>query len=89
MTVFEWAISFCKKRGMLESQAAGVVEMVILEPECSGIIGGWGEDVSLYPLPLVALLEATICRCAVRWIERNDPRAWYKPLFDGTVAYKE
>lgn len=89
MTVFEWAISFCKKRGMLEGCAASVVEMVILEPECSGIVGRWGEKVDDYPAPIIALLEATLCRCAVRWIEANDPRAWFKPLFDGTMPFKE
>jgi hypothetical protein len=89
MTVFEWAIEFCKKRGMLDAQAAGVVELVILEPECAGVRGNWGDSVDRYPAPLIALLEATICRCAVRWIDQNEPHAWFKPLFDGSVIFKE
>ena len=85
MTIFEWAIEFCKQRGMLEANATTVVEKVILHPATAGIRERWGDSFESYPEPLQKLLVKVICECAVQWIELEDPRAYYKPLFDGSV----
>lgn len=85
MTIFEWAIDYCKERGMQERDATVVVERVILHPATSSIRSGWGSEFESYPEPLKKLLVRTINDCVLEWIKLEDPHAFYRPLFDGSV----
>jgi hypothetical protein len=85
MTVYEWLFDLCKQRGMLEAEAATVLERMISDPSTVEMRDRWGESIELYTEPLKALLVHRLSLCVVRWIEQENPRAFYKPLFDGTV----
>lgn len=86
MTIFEWAIHYCKERGMLERDAVSVVEKVILHPATRSVRDNWGESFDSYPEPLKKLLNSTLRECVLEWITLEDPHAFYRPLFDGSVA---
>lgn len=85
MTIFEWAIDYCKQRGMQERDAAGVIEKVMIHPATSGIRGSWGDEFDSYPDPLKKLLVRAINDCVLEYIKLEDPHAFYRPLFDGSV----
>lgn len=85
MTLYEWAFEYCKERGMLEKEAFVVVESTMLHPATESIRERWGESVENYPEPMKKLLARAICESALAWIEKENPHAFFKPLFDGTV----
>ena len=85
MTVYEWAFEFLKERGMTEKQAFVVLEKATMHPAMSGIRERWGEDYETYPEPMKKLLVTVIRECALKWIEQEDPHAFFRPLFDGSV----
>jgi hypothetical protein len=85
MTIFEWSIDYCKQRGMEERDAAVVMEKVFLHPATREIRDRWGDAYDSYPDPLKKLLVRTICECVLEWIKLEDPHAFYRPLFDGSV----
>ena len=41
----------------------------------------WNDNISGYPLPLIAVIWLTTKRLALQWIDENLPRAWYRPMF--------
>lgn len=85
MTVYDWAVDFCKERGMFPSEATSVVERAVSHPAMEGARLRWGDDWERYPEPSRALLEQTLKSCAVTWIIENDPNVWFRPLFDGSI----
>ena len=35
-----------------------------------------------YPLSMLAVISITICGEAKSWIAKNQPKAWYRPVFE-------
>ncbi len=85
MTLYEWAFEFCKERGMTEKEAFAVVEKAMLHPAAEGVRERWGESYDDYPEPMRKLLTKAICESALDWIQKENPKAFFKPLFDGTI----
>jgi hypothetical protein len=85
MTVYEWLFEVCKQRGMSEGEVAVVLELLIADPVTAAMRDRWGETVETYTEPLKALLLHQLSVCVLRWINEENPKAFYKPLFDGSV----
>jgi len=85
MTIREWLVDYCYQRGMFENDANAVVDAMMADEANESMNGRWNDKVSDYPRPLLAVLVLSLNRAAVAHIEKNCPKAWYKPLFDGTA----
>ncbi len=85
MTVYEYLFDVCKRRGMSESEAMTVLERLVSDPVTKAMRDRWGESIDSYSEPLRALLVHQLCDCVMRWIAEENPKAFYRPLFDGSV----
>lgn len=85
MTVYEWLFDVCKQRGMSEGEATVVLERLIADPANAAMSDRWGEAIENYTEPLKALLLHQLSLCVLSWINQENPKAFYKPLFDGSV----
>lgn len=84
-TIRDFCVQYCTQRGMFDSQAEAVVEQMMADPALESMAGRWDDRVSDYPQPMLAVLVMSLRSNAVSWIEENLPKAWYKPMFDGTA----
>ena len=69
------------ERGMFPAQAESVMDLAKQEPALAEMERRWQDDESEYPPALLAVYWVTICAAAVKWIDKNLPQAWYRPLF--------
>jgi hypothetical protein len=44
--------------------------------------GRWGEDENAYPKEIFDLLWKAVRIDALEWIDKNCPKAWYRPIFE-------
>ena len=80
MTIREWAEDYCTSSGMWPKQAKAVVDMV--ESEIGDAMENrWHDQIEGYDKPLLVLLRDDINSAALRWIDANLPKAWYRPAF--------
>ncbi len=86
MTYRKWAEDYLFNFGLTECHAKEVVEIAIRETTYESLKGRWEESRHESPRALLILVKRTIDQCAMAWIERNDPNAWYKPFFDGSIT---
>lgn len=82
-TTKEKLIQMCVERGMFESQAAKVVDLAIVEIDAaiSNHKTTWDRPVDEYPPKLYGVMFTIVKKCAVKWIEKNLPQAYFKPMF--------
>ena len=81
MTFREWAVEYCYKRGMFRNQATEVVESMIAGPSNGAMEHRWGDRIEDYPPLMQEVLAIELNSCAVRWMDANLPRAWYRGMF--------
>ncbi len=81
MTFRQALVAEMVSRGMFESQANKVMEIVIADEVNRDMAGRWDEDASKYPAPLLIVLWLNARETALAWIDQNLPRAFYRPMF--------
>lgn len=83
MTTKEKLIQSLINHGMFNSQALKVVDYAI--PELKHLEDfhsiTWDRPASEYPNVLHGILFSAIKPFALKWIEDNLPKAWFKPMF--------
>ena len=83
MTTQEKFTKMLTDRGMFDSQAGSVMEM--FKTEVAEIAAGykmtWDRPASEYPDPLYAAMKPTLFKCAIEWIDKNLPMAWFRDMF--------
>jgi len=85
MTTRQKLESMLVATGMFESQAKQVMDVAI--PELNKQSPGgynitWDSDASGYPDMLYALWFMSVKIVALKWIDANCPKAWFRPMFD-------
>lgn len=85
MTIREWAEDYCFQRGMFPDQAKAVVEKAMEHKANEAMKGRWNDSIDGYPKPLLVALTLSINDAAVAYIEEKCPKAWFKPMFDGSA----
>lgn len=66
-------------RGMFEPQADAV--LAVLKDRHPEMSGRWGDPITDYPGALYGVIWLSAREEAVKWIDANLPKAWYRPLF--------
>ena len=87
MTIRKWAEEYLFKRGMFEDDARVVVQATVDAKGSEAMAGRWDDEIEGYPPSLLALLTMALDREALAHIDKNCPKAWYRPMFvrHGTV----
>jgi hypothetical protein len=86
VTIREWAVDSCYRRGMFPDQAAAVVAALESDEDLAELMGDrWDDDIAAYPRPFRAVLALHVDAAALCWIDAHAPGAWYRPLFDRGV----
>lgn len=81
MTLKSAVIKKLVSNGMFEQQAKEV--MILAEPTLNEIRNEHGVNFeNEYPPMIVSLVFLQVKPIALRWIERNAPKAWFKPMFE-------
>ena len=81
MAFEQYAKKYLFENGMFEEQAAQVVEMAKKDEANESMKNRWGDDVEGYPPVMLSILRVSLNDIAVRWIDENQPKAWYRPMF--------
>lgn len=83
MTVREKLKDMLIQRGMFEDQAKEVIELSILElnKDADDYKITFDASSDVYPDGLYAAMFITIRPIALKWIDDNKPRAWFRPMF--------
>jgi hypothetical protein len=83
MTTREKLEGMLVNNGMFESQAKEVIDLAI--PELNNLVEDYqitfDRPANEYPSVFYSILLLAIKPIALKWIEKNVPMAWYKPLF--------
>jgi len=70
--------------GMFESQAKQVMDIAI--PKLDSMISDykftWDRPAEEYPEVIYNVVYMSLKPIALKWIEENAPRAWFKPMFE-------
>lgn len=71
------------KRGMFDSQVESIMKIAI--PELNELVGRyditWDRPSDEYPDVIYNILFIAIKPIALKWINENKPKAWFKPMF--------
>jgi hypothetical protein len=69
--------------GMFENQAEEVMKiaMPIIDSTLPNYKFTWDRPSDEYPEQLYSVVFMSIKPIALKWIEKNAPLAWYKPMF--------
>ena len=80
MNVQDKLLSMLIERGMFESQANDVIELVKVSGKAGSMRDNWLKDIDGYPEIVVSVLWAITKDIAIKWVEDNKPDAWFKGL---------
>ena len=81
MTFLQYSMKFLQDNGMFESQAQAVVVQMTQDNHPEGISSRWNDDLEGYPEVMTAVFTMTLKSAALEWIDKNIPKAWYRPIF--------
>lgn len=82
MTFRDKAIQLMVNNGMFEADAAKVFEQAEADPANEAMKDRWNDDVNGYPPQMINVLWFHVKHNAVEWIAKNQPQAWYRPMFE-------
>lgn len=82
MTVEEKMIQLLVNKGMFESQAKQVLESAKIHKLFKETDTKWDSPSSGYPDSCLVVISMSIDMIALEWIDRNCPKAWFRPMFD-------
>jgi hypothetical protein len=86
VTIDQWCKNSLEQRGMFPNQAEEVmVEFRKRAVQALGENNAYrlGDEVEGYPKQFLLLLLMDLSTCAVEWIDKNLPEAWFRPMFGG------
>lgn len=86
MTFRDYMIKSITARGMFKFQAINVFNEYIKSNSNISMSGKWDDNVEDYPEQMQHILWISVRQFTYRWIEKNLPKAWYKPMFQYTEA---
>ena len=72
---------FLCDNGLFEDMADQVMESIIGDPANEAMQGRWEESIEFYPSQLIEVLRDSAKYHALRWIDSNLPKAWFRPMF--------
>lgn len=83
MTTKEKLVNMLVNMGMFESQAKTVIELAIpvLNESTDGYKITWNRPSEEYPKEMYAIWLFQIKPVALKWIDENCPKAWYRSMF--------
>lgn len=82
MTFRQWAEDYCVQNGMYEKQAKEVVQQLIDHPASEAMAGRWDSNMDDYSPQMKNVLLLGLKHQALAWIDKNVPKAWYRPMFE-------
>lgn len=90
MTTREKLIEMCIDNGMFPEQAKEVVELAISEIDklVDGYKTTWDRPANEYPDGLYAVMFLTVADVAIKWIDENLPKAWFRSMFLSSAGRK-
>ncbi len=69
-------------KGMFDSDIEKLLETVMADKSfCPDMGGRWGSAINDYPSVICASVLSELWPAALKWIEKNDPDAWYLVQF--------
>lgn len=68
--------------GLFENEAKEIMTMVKADEVNKPFEGKWGEDENAYPQPMLNLLWFSVKQNTLKWIDKNCPKAWFRPMFE-------
>lgn len=83
MNFKEWCKQHLTERGMFDKEASAVIESVIAAEENEAMEDRWDHNTDDYPESITNILQITLDHHAIKWIDENAPRAWYRGMFVG------
>ena len=87
MTFEEMCKNYCTSNGMAAESAEEVIkELKISELIPEYLANKFNSPTSDYPDSVKAIVMMGLKDVAVSWIDKNQPQAWYRPLFVGGVV---
>ena len=81
MTVKEFLISKLTERGMLESQAEQVFAQALPRLASDHYKPSWASPKDTYPTAMYTVWLVILTDEALKWIDTNCPKAWFRPMF--------
>lgn len=76
--------NFCVRRGMMPNEAEQVLKMTINSEVLKEIPKDmWNSSVDGLSPDSIAPIMLQMKQCALEWIDRNKPAAFYRPMFAG------
>jgi hypothetical protein len=80
MTVQVEMTNYLIGNGMSQNQAASVI--VETKKEMSGTFNNWDSQIEAYSNELQNLIKLSVKQTALKWLNKNKPMAWFKPIFE-------
>ena len=79
-TVHTEMINYLIANGMSNDQANSVIAQT--KKEMKGTFNNWGSQLDAYSLQLQNLIKLSVKQTALKWLNKNKPFAWFKPIFE-------
>lgn len=89
MTLKQYLNNYLYNNGMFEDMAEQVVERVISDPANESMLGRWDDHTEGYPPEFLVVLRMSANLHAVKWIDENLPKAWFRSVFAGELTDSE
>lgn len=70
-----------QENGMMPMQADEVMQSFMHDQRDSGMRGRWYDDPTGYPPVLYNLQWGLVCTYALKYIDEQCPKAWFRPVF--------
>ena len=81
MTIRQKMKETLEDNGMFPEQAEEVIKLSEQNETLASMKGRWDDSTEDYPPSIVTLTWITVKEDALKWIDANMPRAWYRPMF--------
>lgn len=69
------------KNGMSDSQADEVISLAKADIALNDMAERWGDDESCYPDVMANIVWIGVKSVALKWVDKNKPLAWFRPVF--------
>jgi hypothetical protein len=77
------AIDHMVNNGMWPDQAEKVFQEIKNDEANESMKGRWDDPQWQYPESMTAIVIMITNSAAVKWIDENLPKAWFRPMFTG------
>ncbi len=82
MTFKEFVLKYLTDNGMFPDQAEAVFENLKNDSASEPMQGRWNDNVEGYPSIIKIGILLPLNKLALEWIDKNKPKAWFRPMFD-------